>query len=245
VRFFWAPTHRRRSAISRRLEPRAADRPFRALLLGLGVLDFMKTHVDPQMRARSVAGTRPAAIALGEAEGLDAHARSVMMRLNRDDPPGARVPRKKAASSRSRSTRRPSALQSRRRDERKVAIYDLLEDNTFAPTTMRTDVCVAFEYYRSAPRIRYRRESGAPVVAHLLSLSPLRRIVKDYYTVCDSYYAAIRTATPDRIEALDMGRRPPRRRLQDLDGAAGAQVRLDFDTARRLFTLICVLHWKG
>jgi len=84
------------------------------------------------------------------------------------------------------------------------------------------------------------------VVAHLLSLSPLRRIVKDYYMVCDSYYAAIRTATPDRIEALDMGRRA----LHDegsniLMERLARNVMLAFDTARRLFTLICVLHWKG
>ena len=91
-----------------------------------------------------------------------------------------------------------------------------------------------------------RREDGVPVMTHLLSLSPLRRIVKDYYTVCDSYYAAIRSAPPDRIEALDMGRRA----LHDegskiLMERLARKVRLDFDTARRLFTLICVLHWKG
>ena len=91
-----------------------------------------------------------------------------------------------------------------------------------------------------------RRADGTPVVAHLLSLTPLRRVVKDYYTVCDSYYVAIRTATPDRIEALDMGRRA----LHDegsnlLMERLSRKVTLDFDTARRLFTLICVLHWKG
>jgi uncharacterized protein (UPF0262 family) len=91
-----------------------------------------------------------------------------------------------------------------------------------------------------------RLPDGAPVIAHLLSLSPLRRIVKDYYTVCDSYYDAIRTATPDRIEALDMGRRA----LHDegshiLMERLKRKVTVDFDTARRLFTLICVLHWKG
>src|ERR1700728_3353491 len=79
-----------------------------------------------------------------------------------------------------------------------------------------------------------------------LSLAPFRRIVKDYFTVCDSYYAAIRTATPDRIEALDMGRRG----LHDegsriLMERLKRKVDLDFDTARRLFTLITVLHWKG
>ena len=91
-----------------------------------------------------------------------------------------------------------------------------------------------------------RQADGAPVMTHLLSLSPLRRIVKDYFMVCDSYYAAIRTATPDRIEAIDMGRRA----LHDegseiLMERLARKVMLDFDTARRLFTLICVLHWKG
>ena len=85
-----------------------------------------------------------------------------------------------------------------------------------------------------------------PVVAHLLSLSPLRRIVKDYYLICDSYYEAIRTATPDRIEALDMARRA----LHDegsqlLMERLKRKVTVDPETARRLFTLVCVLHWKG
>src|ERR1700738_3888692 len=101
--------------------------------------------------------------------------------------------------------------------ERAIAIYDLIEKNLFAP-----------------------------VGAHLWSLSPFRRIVKDYFMICDSYYQAIRTATPDRIEAIDMGRRgihdEGSRTLQErLKG----KVRIDFETARRLFTLICVLHWKG
>jgi len=91
-----------------------------------------------------------------------------------------------------------------------------------------------------------RLTDGTPVIAHMLSLAPFRRIVKDYFTVCDSYYAAIRTATPDRIEALDMGRRG----LHD-EGSRIVMERLkrkvevDFGTARRLFTLITVLHWKG
>ncbi len=131
--------------------------------------------------------------------------------------------------------------------ERQVAIYDLLEQNFFAPVghnggpfTLRLSITgnrLAFDI---------RTQDGNPVVAHLLSLSPLRRIVKDYYTVCDSYYQAIRTATPDKIEALDMGRRGIHNegsrilmeRLKD-------KVKVDVDTARRLFTLICVLHWKG
>jgi uncharacterized protein (UPF0262 family) len=91
-----------------------------------------------------------------------------------------------------------------------------------------------------------RLENNAPVVAHLFSLTPLRRIVKDYYMICDSYYQAIRTATPDKIEAIDMGRRAihndgSRVLMDRLKG----KVMVDIDTARRLFTLICVLHWKG
>jgi uncharacterized protein (UPF0262 family) len=131
--------------------------------------------------------------------------------------------------------------------ERAVAIYDLLEDNTFAP---KDDERGPFALHLSITGSRLafdiRRADGTPVIAHLLSLSPLRRVVKDYYTVCDSYYAAIRTATPDRIEAIDMARRS----LHDegsnvLMERLARQVKLDFDTARRLFTLICVLHWKG
>jgi uncharacterized protein (UPF0262 family) len=131
--------------------------------------------------------------------------------------------------------------------ERAVAIYDLIEDNSFAP---RGDDEGPFTLNLSITGSRLmfdiRREDGTPVMAHLLSLTPLRRIVKDYYTVCDSYYAAIRNATPDRIEALDMGRRG----LHDegsniLMERLKHKVDVDFDTARRLFTLICVLHWKG
>ena len=131
--------------------------------------------------------------------------------------------------------------------ERAVAIYDLLEDNTFAPNDAEGGP-FALHLSITGARLAFdiRRADGTPVVAHLLSLTPLRRVVKDYYTVCDSYYAAIRTATPDRIEALDMGRRL----LHDegsklLMERLSRKVNVDFDTARRLFTLICVLHWKG
>ena len=87
---------------------------------------------------------------------------------------------------------------------------------------------------------------GAPVAAHILSLNPLRKIVKDYFLICESYYQAIRTATPSQIEAIDMGRRGvhdegSRVLRERLDG----KVAVDHDTARRLFTLICALHWKG
>ena len=131
--------------------------------------------------------------------------------------------------------------------ERKVAIYDLLEQNFFAPAGHEGGP-YALHLSIDANRLVFdiRLEDGTPVVAHLLSLSPLRRIVKDYYMICDSYYQAIRTATPDKIEAIDMGRRGihndgSRILMERLKG----KVTVDIDTARRLFTLICVLHWKG
>ena len=84
------------------------------------------------------------------------------------------------------------------------------------------------------------------MVAHLLSLTPFRRIVKDYFMICDSYYQAIRTATPDQIEAIDMGRRGLHNEgSRTLQERLKGKIDVDFDTARRLFTLICVLHWKG
>ena len=131
--------------------------------------------------------------------------------------------------------------------ERAVAIYDLVEDNSFRPAGHKGGP-YALSLGIDGNRLVFdiRLADGTPVIAHLLSLAPFRRIVKDYFTVCDSYYAAIRGATPDRIEALDMARRS----LHD-DGSRllmerlKRKVALDFDTARRLFTLVTVLHWKG
>jgi uncharacterized protein (UPF0262 family) len=131
--------------------------------------------------------------------------------------------------------------------ERQVAIYDLLEQNSFAPMG-HSGGPYTLHLSITGNRLVFdiRDQNGKPVVAHLLSLNPLRRIVKDYHLICDSYYEAIRTATPDKIEAIDMGRRGvhdegSRILMERLKG----KVAMDVDTARRLFTLICVLHWKG
>lgn len=131
--------------------------------------------------------------------------------------------------------------------ERAVAIYDLIEENSFQPVDQETG-SYALHLSMVDNRLVFdiRRPDGAAVVAHILSLTPLRKIVRDYFMICDSYYAAIRTATPDRIEAIDMGRRG----LHDegsklLQERLAGKVDMDFATARRLFTLICVLHWKG
>lgn len=131
--------------------------------------------------------------------------------------------------------------------ERAIAIYDLVEQNLFAPEGADAGP-FTLHIGITGNRLMFdiRKEDGSPVVAHLLSLTPFRRVVKDYFMICDSYYQAIRTATPDKIEAIDMGRRgihdEGSRTLQErLKG----KVRVDFETARRLFTLITVLHWKG
>jgi uncharacterized protein (UPF0262 family) len=131
--------------------------------------------------------------------------------------------------------------------ERQVAIYDLIEENSFAPAG-HDGGPYALHLSLSDNRLVFdiKLADGTPVVAHHLSISRFRKIVKDYFLICDSYYAAIRTATPDKIEAIDMGRRglhdEGSRILQD---SVKGKVEVDFDTARRLFTLICVLHWKG
>ena len=131
--------------------------------------------------------------------------------------------------------------------ERAVAIYDLIESNLFAPAGNEGGpYTLTLGITGSRLMFDIRREDGTPVVAHLLSLTPFRRIVKDYFMICDSYYQAIRTATPERIEAIDMGRRGVHDEgSQTLMDRLEGKVRMDFETARRLFTLISVLHWKG
>ena len=131
--------------------------------------------------------------------------------------------------------------------ERQVAIYDLLELNSFAPVGHESGP-YTLHLSINGNRLVFdiRQEDGTPVVAHLFSLTPLRRIVKDYYMICDSYYQAIRTATPDKIEAIDMGRRGIHNEgSQTLKDRLTGKIEVDFDTARRLFTLVCVLYWRG
>jgi uncharacterized protein (UPF0262 family) len=131
--------------------------------------------------------------------------------------------------------------------ERAVAIYDLIEENHFAPESHKAGpYTLQLSIAENRLVFDIKTAKGEAVMAHLLSMTPFRRIVKDYFMICDSYYQAIRTATPDRIEALDMGRRA----IHDegshlLMERLKRKVKVDFDTARRLFTLICVLHWRG
>jgi len=131
--------------------------------------------------------------------------------------------------------------------EREIAIYDLLEGNHFRPEGS------AGGPYRLVLGISENRlvfdvklESGEPHGRVMLALTSFRRIIKDYFLVCGSYFKAIRNAPAAQIEALDMGRRG----LHDegshlLRERLKGKIEVDFDTARRLFTLICVLHLKG
>lgn len=131
--------------------------------------------------------------------------------------------------------------------ERKVAIYDLLEKNLFAPANTPDgpyNLHLGIEENRLAFDVR--DENDAELTRFTLPLSPLRSIVRDYFLICDSYYKSIQTASPSQIEAIDMGRRGLhnegsevlRERLAD-------KVDIDLNTARRLFTLICVLHIRA
>ncbi|HEY0270003.1 MAG TPA: UPF0262 family protein [Sphingomonas sp.] len=131
--------------------------------------------------------------------------------------------------------------------ERAIAIYDLIESNSFRPVDAENG---PFRLMLGLAENRLvfdiRDQDDRPIVVHLLSLSPFRRVVKDYFLICESYYEAIRSASTERIEAIDMGRRGVH------DEAAGivverlaGKVEIDFDTARRLFTLIAALSWTG
>ena len=131
--------------------------------------------------------------------------------------------------------------------EREVAIFDLLERNSFAlenhdggPYTLHLSLADNRLVFTVGD------EKRNPIVHVMLSLSPFRRLVKDYFLMCESYYQAIKTQPPSRIEAIDVGRRGlhdegSRLLMERLKG----KINVDIATARRLFTLLCALHWKG
>ncbi len=135
--------------------------------------------------------------------------------------------------------------------ERRIAIFDLLEGNHFAPQREHPDhyqgpyrVGLSVEEGRLV--IDIARENGDPLERHILGLGRFRRPIRDYFAICDSYFQAVRQSTPEQIETIDMARRAIHNEASDLlIGALAGKVELDFDTARRLFTLICVLHIRG
>ncbi|HZM07633.1 MAG TPA: UPF0262 family protein [Methylocella sp.] len=131
--------------------------------------------------------------------------------------------------------------------ERQIAIYDLIDENSFAlPGRDAGPYGLKIALQDAKLVLEVTEESGAPVVAHILSLTPFRGLLKDYFMICESYYAAIRTAMPSQIEAIDMGRRAIHNEAAELllERLKG-KIECDHDTARRIFTLVVALHWKG
>lgn len=135
--------------------------------------------------------------------------------------------------------------------ERRIAVFDLLEGNRFAPQRRHADG------YAGPYAVRLRVEDGrlaidigradkTPLESVILGLARFRRPIKDYFAICDSYFQAIKQSTPQQIETVDMARRGLHNEAAELlmERLAG-KIDVDFDTARRLFTLICVLHIRG
>ncbi len=134
--------------------------------------------------------------------------------------------------------------------ERKVAVYDLLQENSFQPLGETEAIGTGpFVLYLSSSEGRLvldvRKEDETPVGQLYLSMAPLRKIIKDYFLLCESYYDAIRNAAPQQIETIDMARRAMHNEGSEiLEARLKDKIAVDFDTARRLFTLICSFYMK-
>ena len=135
--------------------------------------------------------------------------------------------------------------------ERRIAIFDLLEENHFEPVREAPDgyagpYRVALRVQEGRLAIDIMREDGSALETHILGMARFRRHIRDYFNICDSYYQAVRKASPDQIETIDMARRGVHNEAAEVlvERLAG-KITVDFATARRLFTLICVLHIKG
>jgi uncharacterized protein (UPF0262 family) len=135
--------------------------------------------------------------------------------------------------------------------ERRIAIFDLIEENHFAPQRATPDnyagpyrVLLSVEEGRLV--IQIKRQDDSPLETLILGLARFRRPIRDYFAICDSYFQAIRQSTPAQIETVDMARRGIHNEAAELlKERLEGKIEIDFDTARRLFTLICVLHIKA
>lgn len=129
--------------------------------------------------------------------------------------------------------------------ERRVAIFDLLEGNVFRPLESEKGPYVVDLSLQDGQRLVFnvKLTTGADIGKYTLSMTPFRRIVKDYFMICESYHNAIRTATSAQIEAIDMGRRGLHNEgSRLLTDSLRNSIDIDFNTSRRVFTLICSLH---
>ncbi|MCQ8186528.1 UPF0262 family protein [Parvularcula maris] len=131
--------------------------------------------------------------------------------------------------------------------ERKVAMHDLLQENSFAPAGATKDGPYALHLAEQDGRLIFdiRTMEGEELVAHHLSLAPLRKTIKDYFLLCESYYDAIRSAQPEKLETIDMARRAVHNEgTETLMARLDGKIDTDFETARRVFTLICSLAMR-
>jgi len=131
--------------------------------------------------------------------------------------------------------------------ERRVAIFDLIEENSFSVNGQdRGPYILSLSQAERRLIFAVRTEAAEDVHAFILSLGPFRGVIRDYFMICDSYYDAIRTSTASQIEAIDMGRRGLHNEgSQVLTERLADKAEVDFDTARRLFTLVCALHARS
>ena len=127
----------------------------------------------------------------------------------------------------------------------KRQIFDLLEENEFRPLSSEKGPYLVNIALRDGSRLDFevKRSTGTDIGTYTLSMTPFRRIVKDYFLICESYHNAIRTATSAQIEAIDMGRRGLHNEgSRLLTDSLRNSIEVEFNTSRRLFTLICSLH---
>jgi uncharacterized protein (UPF0262 family) len=131
--------------------------------------------------------------------------------------------------------------------ERRVAIFDLLEENHFEVAGQQGPFRVRLRVEEGRLAIDLADAAQAPLDTIRLGLARFRRPIRDYFHICDSYFKAVRSADPKSIETIDMARRGIHNEAAELltDCLGERGVTVDFDTARRLFTLICVLHIKA
>ncbi len=129
--------------------------------------------------------------------------------------------------------------------ERRIAIFDLLEENHFAPAGHEGPFRILVRVEDNRLAIDLKDQEHRPLETVRISLGRFRRLIRDYFAVCDSYFKAIRSDTPHGIETVDMARRGLHNEAAELlQECLKDRIEMDFDTARRLFTLICVLHIK-
>lgn len=130
--------------------------------------------------------------------------------------------------------------------ERDVAIADLLDENIFEPTCMKNGPYIVHLSIADGRLIMdVASHDGKDTSKVILSIAPLRSIIRDYFMICESYYDALTASNPSKVEAIDMGRRGIHNEGSELiQGIIKERINIDFQTARRIFTLVCVLHIK-